>query len=98
MKPDGFRATVPNLSNALFSGGSTGLRLSARLQRKLRFSRRLDYDFLMLIATSISTCSRRSFKSLGALHAGEMFGFGILSGPGENHRTYHWDDGPSGLV
>src|SRR5262245_22310632 len=98
-KRDGFRARVPNLSDALFSGASTGLKSSARLQRKSRFSRRLDYDFPILIAISIYTCSRRSSKSLGALRVGwKMFGFGILLAPGENRRIYHWDAGRSGLV
>src|SRR5262249_36721849 len=99
MKRDGFHARVPNLSDARFSGASTGSRSSARLRRKSRFSRRLDYDFPILIATSISTCSRPSSKSLGALRVGwKMFGFGILLAPGENHRMYHWDAGHSGLV
>src|SRR5262245_42588179 len=98
-KWDGFRARVPNLSGALFSGVSIGLRSSARLQRKSRFSRRLDYDFHILIATSISTCSRLYFKSLGVLLAGwGMFGFGILSARGENRQIRHWDAGSSGLV
>ena len=99
MKRDGFRARVPNLSDARFSGASTGLRSSARSQRKSRFSRRLDYHFPILIATSISTCSRPFFKSLGALLAGSgMFGFGILLDPGENHAIRQWDAGSSGLV
>src|SRR5215475_7846609 len=99
MKRDGFRARVPNLSDALFSGASTGLRSSTRSQRKSRFFRKLDYHFLILIATSISTCSHRSSKSLGALRVGwRMFGFGILLAPGENHRVRQWDGGYSGLV
>src|SRR5262245_66676455 len=98
MKRDGFHARVLNLSGALFSDASTGMRSNARLQRKSHFFRRLDYGFLTLIATSISTCSRLFSKSLGALQIPwRMFGFGILLGLGENHRIPRWDAGFSGL-
>src|SRR5215467_1328729 len=99
MKLDGFPERVWNLSNAPFSEASAGMRSSKRLQRRSRFLRRQDCDFLILIATSISTCSHLFSKSLGAMPAGWiMFGFGILLALGENHRMRHWGGGRSGLV
>ena len=80
-------------------GGISWTKSNARLQRKSLFLRRLDYRFPILIATSISTCSRLFFKSLSGLPAGwVMFGFGILSAPGENRGIRQWDAGYSSLV
>src|SRR5215813_7358762 len=99
MTLDGFRARVPNLSDALFSGASAGMRLNARLSRKSRFFRRLDYDFLILAATNISTCSRLFSKSLGGLPVGwMMFGFAILLAHGESRRIPQLHGGSSSLV
>src|ERR1051326_6561411 len=74
------------------------MRSNARSQRKSRFFRELDCDFLILIAISISTCSHLFSKSLGGLSARwTMFGFGILLAPGESRRVREWAGGCSGL-
>ena len=53
----------------------------------------------MLIATNISTCSRLSSKSLGALPARwKTFGFAILLVHGEKRRVSEWDGGYNSLV
>src|SRR6059058_5203227 len=99
MKPDGLPARVVNFSDAPFWDASTGKRSSVISRRRSRVFRRQDCDFPILIAISISTCSRLSSKLLGGLPAGWiMFGFAILLAHGENRRASEWGGGCSGLV
>src|SRR6266513_4071839 len=99
MKRDIFPARAVNFLDALFLDESAGMTSSVRSRRRSRVFRRPDCDFLMLIATNISTCSRLSSKSSGGLLAGwRMSGCAILLAPGENHRASEWDVGYSGLV
>ena len=65
-----FPRTSGEFIRRAFSGASVGMKSSVRSRRRSRVFRRRDYGFPILIATSISTCSRLFFKLLGALPAG----------------------------